>query len=180
MQLIFHGAAREVTGSCHQVRTDRANLLLDCGLIQGGSERHERNRAEFEFDIGDIDAVVLSHAHIDHSGRLPLLRKRGYTGPIWCTRSTAKLLAILLPDSARIHEEDARWKIKRLKKKGKDASWVEPLYTEEDAEAVLESLRPVDFDESVSIAKGVTLEIAMAGHILGAGKIGRASCRERV
>ena len=169
MKLTFHGAAREVTGSCHEVQTDRAHLLLDCGLIQGGSERHERNRAEFDFDPTKLDTLVLSHAHIDHSGRIPLLCKRGFRGKIRCTRATAQLLAILLPDSARIQQEDARWKIKRLKKKGKDSSWVKPLYTEDEAWASLEQLDPVEFGEEVEIANGVKLTFAMAGHILGAG-----------
>ncbi len=169
MKLTFHSAAREVTGSCHEVQTDRAHLLLDCGLIQGGSERHERNRADFDFDPAALDTVVLSHAHIDHSGRIPLLCKRGFSGKIRCTRATAELLAIMLPDSARIQEEDARWKIKRLKKKGKDSSWVKPLYTEDEAWAALEQLDPVEFGEQVEIANGVKLTFAMAGHILGAG-----------
>ena len=168
MRLSFHGAAREVTGSCHLVDTGTARLLLDCGMIQGGRERHERNRAPFPFDVGSLDAVVLSHAHIDHSGRLPLLRKAGYRGPIVTTKPTARLLEILLADSGRIHEEDARWKIKRLEKRGKDASWVTPLFTEEEGLAVLDQIETVDFDTASPLGEAGTVTFVPAGHILGA------------
>ena len=101
-RLSFHGSAREVTGSCHLVDTGEARLLLDCWMIQGGRERHERNREPFPFEVGDITRIILSHAHIDHSGRLPLLRKTGYRGPIITTDPTARLLEIMLADSGRI------------------------------------------------------------------------------
>ena len=145
LKITFHGAAREVTGSCRRIQTDAGNLLLDCGMIQGGRERHERNRASFPFDPRELKAVVLSHAHIDHSGRLPLLVKAGYEGPILATESTAELCRIMLADSGRIQEEDARWKIKRLEKEGKDSSWVTPLYTEKDALETVDRIQPVDF-----------------------------------
>ncbi len=132
-----------MTGSCHQVEVGGVRILLDCGLIQGGKERHERNRGPFLFDPDTLDWVILSHAHIDHSGRLPLLRKAGYRGPILTTAPTCQLLEIMLADSGRIQEEDANWKIKRLEKRKKDASWVTPLYTEEDALALLGQLVPV-------------------------------------
>ncbi len=122
MKISFHGAAREVTGSCHMVEDDGRRFLLDCGMIQGGKERHERNREPFPFSPDEISCVILSHAHIDHSGRLPLLCRAGYRGPILATPPTVRLCEILLSDSARIQQEDARWKIKRLRKKGKDAS----------------------------------------------------------
>ena len=111
MKIGFHGAAREVTGSCHLLEADGRRILLDCGMIQGGKERHERNREPFAFDLGSLTAVVLSHAHIDHSGRLPLLCRAGFGGPILATEATVELCKILLRDSARIQDEDARWKI---------------------------------------------------------------------
>ena len=169
MRVSFHGAAREVTGSCHLVEADGVRVLLGCGLIQGGRERHERNRAAFSFDPTTLTHVILSHAHIDHSGRLALLLKAGYRGPIVMTDATARLLEILLADSGRIQEEDAKWKIKRLEKRGKDASWVTPLYTEEDALKVLEHVRTVGFDEPYDVDGAATVTFVEAGHILGAG-----------
>jgi len=168
MRIAFHGAAGEVTGSCHLVETTAGRVLLDCGLIQGGKERHERNRAPFEFEAADIDVVVLSHAHIDHSGRLPLLRKAGYSGPIYATPATIDLVRILLADSGHIHEEDARWTIKRLRKKGKDASHVTPLYTQADALAVMEQFVAVEFDTWVRLDGLGRVRFIAAGHILGA------------
>jgi metallo-beta-lactamase family protein len=169
MRISFHGAAREVTGSCHRVQTGDATVLLDCGMIQGGRERHERNREPFPFAVDRLDAVVLSHAHIDHSGRLPMLVKAGYRGPILATEPTVRLCEILLPDSGRIQEEDARWKIKRLKKKGEDHDWVRPLYTEDDALAALERFVPVPFDEPQDLGPVGSVSFVKAGHILGAG-----------
>jgi metallo-beta-lactamase family protein len=168
MRITFHGAAREVTGSCHRLDTGDGTVLLDCGLIQGGRERHERNREPFPFAVDRIDSVVLSHAHIDHSGRLPLLVKAGYRGPIVATEPTVKLCGILLPDSGRIQEEDARWKIKRLKKKGEAHDWVRPLYTEEDAMAALERFVAVPFDQAHDLGPIGSVSFVKAGHILGA------------
>ncbi len=168
MKVSFHGAAREVTGSCHLIETSAGKVLLDCGMIQGGRERHERNRAPFGFGAAEIDAVVLSHAHIDHSGRLPLLLRAGYRGPIYTTTPTARLVEILLSDSARIQQEDARWKIRRLKKKGKDSSWVEPLYSVDDAAKVFERIVAVPFDRWVSLEGLGRVRFVMADHILGA------------
>ncbi len=168
MKISFHGAAREVTGSCHLVEDDGRRFLLDCGMIQGGKERHERNREPFPFSPDEISCVILSHAHIDHSGRLPLLCRAGYRGPILATPPTVRLCEILLSDSARIQQEDARWKIKRLRKKGKDASWVKPLYTEEDARSTLDRLVEVPFEEPHELDGGATVTFVRAGHILGA------------
>ncbi len=157
MEITFHGAAREVAGSCHLVDCGGTRILLDCGLIQGGRERHERNRAPFPFDVTTIDAVVLSHAHIDHSGRLPLLRKSGYRGPIFTTAPTARLLETMLVDSGRIQEEDA--------------SWVTPLYMEEDALALVGQLVPVGLGDTETLPGGARVTFVPAGHILGAAII---------
>lgn len=168
LRISFLGAAREVTGSCHLLEHSGANLLLDCGLYQGGRERHERNREPFSFQVAELDAVLLSHAHIDHSGRLPLLVVEGFAGPVWCTAATAALCEIMLRDSAHLQEEDARWKIRRLEQRGQDAGWVQPLYTMEDAERALELLRPVQFEQPFEVADGVEVRFVPAGHILGA------------
>ncbi len=168
MRISFHGAAGEVTGSCHLIETTAGRILLDCGMIQGGKERHERNRAPFPFNPADVDLVVLSHAHIDHSGRLPLLLEQGFRGRIFTTTPTVGLVEILLADSGHIHEEDARWKIRRLKKKGEDASWVTPLFTRREALAVLEQLVAVEFDTWYALDGIGRVRFNMAGHILGA------------
>jgi metallo-beta-lactamase family protein len=168
LKITFHGAAREVTGSCHRIETGQGTVVLDCGMIQGGRKRHERNREPFPFPLDGIHSVILSHAHIDHSGRLPVLIKAGYGGPIVATEPTVKLCEILLPDSGRIQEEDARWKIKRLKKKGEAHDWVRPLYTEEDAFAALERFVPVPFDEPYDLGPVGSVSFVKAGHILGA------------
>ena len=168
VRLTSHGAAREVTGSCHLVEVAGRRILLDCGMFQGGRERHERNREPFPFDPGEIDVVVLSHAHIDHCGRLPLLAKRGFRGPILATPPTVGLTRIMLADSGRIQEEDARSQIERLQKKHRDWRWVEPLYTEADAVAVMGQFRGVAFDTLHDVGAGITLRLVKAGHILGA------------
>lgn len=168
MQITFHGAAREVTGSCHLVEHDGLRVLFDCGMIQGGKERHERNREGFGFDPASIDCVILSHAHIDHSGRLPLLCKEGFTGPILATSASVALAHILLPDSARIQEEDARWKIKRLRKRNRKSDWVTPLYTVDDARAALEQFVPIEFNEAHDLKGKGQIRFIPAGHILGA------------
>jgi metallo-beta-lactamase family protein len=168
MKIFFHGAAREVTGSCHRIETDDGELLLDCGMIQGGKERHERNREPFPFAAKRLSSVILSHAHIDHSGRLPLLCRAGFRGPILATEPTVELCKIMLSDSARIQEEDARWKIKRLRKRRKDASWVKPLYTSEDVQCILDRFVAVPFDEPRELDGGGCVTFVKAGHILGA------------
>ena len=168
MKLTFHGAAREVTGSCHLLEVAGRRILLDCGMIQGGRERHERNREPFPFDPAELDFVILSHAHIDHSGRLPLLCKRGFKGKILSTEATAHLCRIMLADSGRIQEEDAKWKIKRLKKQRKDFSWVTPLYTEEEGLAATRQFETVPFDTACELDGAGSLRFVKAGHILGA------------
>jgi len=184
LKIAFHGAAREVTGSCHLIKTDAGNVLLDCGMIQGGPERHERNRERFPFDPTGLKVVILSHAHIDHTGRLPLLVKAGYDGPILATESTAELCRIMLADSGRIQEEDARWKIKRLEKEGKDASWVTPLYTEEDALEAVDRIRTVDFHKEHQLDGIGSVTYHLAGHILGAAvvelKVGSGAGARRI
>jgi len=169
VKISFHGAAREVTGSCHLLEVAGRRILLDCGMIQGGKSRHERNREPFAFDPSTLDCVVLSHAHIDHSGRLPLLLKAGFRGPILATEATVDLCRILLADSGHIHEEDARWKIKRLKKQNKDWKWVEPLFTKEEGLAVIDRMVAVPFDTDQAIEGAGSVRFVKAGHILGAG-----------
>lgn len=165
MQIEFLGAAGEVTGSCHLLRVGEHRILLDCGMIQGGHKDEERNREDFPFDPNAIDAVVLSHAHIDHSGRLPLLVKSGYRGPVYTHRATADLCRIMLKDAAFLAEKDAEWDNRKRERKG--LPLVEPLFTVEDAEAALAQFRELDYGEKQDIVPNVSVRLSDAGHILG-------------
>lgn len=164
MDIQFLGGARTVTGSCHLLRVGGRTVLLDCGQIQGSRLEEESNRVPLP--VGDVDAVVLSHAHIDHSGRLPLLRKQGFKGPIFTHRATAELCGIMLRDAASLHERDAEWETKKRRRKGLAA--VEPLYTREDVEAVLGQFVGLDYGEPQQIVPGIEATLRNAGHILGA------------
>lgn len=164
IRITFHGAARTVTGSRHLVEAAGQRILLDCGLFQGRrAESRARNR-ELPFRVGDLDAVVLSHAHIDHSGNLPILAKLGYRGPVYCTKATADLLRIMLADSAHIQQMDAKFLNKR-RKRGEER--VEPLYTPRDVERLLELLEPQRYREDFEVRPGVRCRFLDAGHILG-------------
>ncbi len=162
MKLTFFGAARAVTGSCHCVECGGRKVLVDCGLQQG---RDERNNRELDFDPGYIDDVIVTHAHIDHSGRLPLLVKQGFGGNIYCTRLTGQLLSIMLRDSAHIQESDAQWENQKGKRAGKPP--VEPLYTLADVEKTLRHVVTVEYNEQFQIAEGVRVRFVDAGHLLG-------------
>ena len=165
MKIKFCGAAEGVTGSCHLLTTNAHKILLDCGQYQGGKAQDEMNFMPFPFAVNDIEAVVLSHAHIDHCGRLPLLVKRGYNGPIYTTKPTADLLQVMLRDSAYIHEKEAEWKNKKADRLGR--KHVEPLYTIEDAEEALKLVVPVLYNQLVELNDEMRIVFNDAGHILG-------------
>jgi metallo-beta-lactamase family protein len=168
MKVTIWGAAQTVTGSMHLVELDNGTrLLLDCGLYQGRRKDAHRINSELPYDAGSIDAVLLSHAHIDHSGLLPLLYKQGFRGRIWATHATYDLCAVMLHDSAYIQEKDAEYMTRRNRKRGKEAPPIEPLYTEGDAEGALELFVGVGYRQSFEPARGVTVEYRDAGHILG-------------
>jgi metallo-beta-lactamase family protein len=164
MFLSFFGAAGTVTGSKYMLQIDNRNILLDCGLFQGLKNLRQRNWETPPFDVASIEAVVLTHAHIDHSGFLPVLMKHGYQGPVYCTSGTAALCGILLPDSGHLQEEEAGY-LTRHKYARHDPAL--PLYTREDAEKTLKLLRPVDFDTDLDLGGGVHVRFTPAGHILG-------------
>src|SRR5690606_27662466 len=166
MDLTFLGAAQTVTGSCYLLRVNGRRVLLECGQIQGSREDEEKNRERLPVDVDALDAVILSHAHIDHSGRLPLLCKQGYTGPIYTHDASRALCEIMLRDAAYLHEKDAEWENTKRRRKGLPD--VEPLYSREDAERVLEQFRGGSFDKQVEVVPGVKLTRRNAGHILGA------------
>lgn len=165
MKIQFCGAASGVTGSCHLITTEKHKILLDCGQFQGGKAMEAMNFEEFPFDPSEIDCVVLSHAHIDHCGRLPLLVKRGFKNNIYCTDATADLLDVMLKDSGYIHEKEAEWKNKKAERAGKPL--VEPLYTYNDAMDSLKYVKPVLYDQLITLCDDVELVFNDAGHILG-------------
>ena len=162
MKLVFYGADRAVTGSCHCLEAAGKRILIDCGLQQGKDEQAEN---ALPFAAGSVDAVLVTHAHIDHSGRLPLLVKQGYGGPIYCTRLTGDLLEIMLRDSAHIQESDAEYLSRKGERAGRGR--VEPLYTLADAEQAVSQLVRFDYGQEFTPAPGVRVRFADAGHLLG-------------
>ena len=162
MKLTFFGAAKAVTGSCHCVEVNGRKVLVDCGLQQG---RDEQDNRELDFVPGYIDDVVVTHAHIDHSGRLPLLVKQGFSGNIYCTRLTAQLLSIMLRDSAQIQENDAAYENQKGKRAGRPP--VEPLYTLEDVEKTLRHIVTCEYGWELDISDGIKIRFVDAGHLLG-------------
>jgi metallo-beta-lactamase family protein len=165
LALTFHGAAGTVTGSKYLVEAGRARLLVDCGLFQGFKPLRLRNWAPLPFEARSLDAVILTHAHLDHSGALPLLVRAGYKGPVYATPGTVDLCGLLLPDSGRLQEQDADFANRHGFSKHRPAL---PLYTEADAVAALGLFRPVAFGESREAAAGCRCTFRPAGHILGA------------
>ena len=168
MQLEFFGAAGEVTGSCHIVRAGGRQLLLDCGMIQGGADAPARNRRAFPFAPGSIDAVVLSHAHIDHCGRLPLLVARGFRGPIYTNPACADLLPILLRDAAELAVREAERANRGV---SRDDQRVTALFEPADVDAVMRQVRAVAYDAPFEPLPGITVRVREAGHILGSSSI---------
>jgi metallo-beta-lactamase family protein len=166
MELEFVGAAQTVTGSMHLLRVNGSVIMLDCGLYQGRrAEAAERNRS-FPVPVQEISAVVLSHAHIDHSGALPILAKRGYEGPIYATPATRDLAAVMLRDAAAIQQADARFLNRQHEREGRGDT-VEPLYDDEDVVSVIERFCSIPYRQSVPIVPGVRLRFLDAGHVLG-------------
>jgi len=166
MKLSFYGADNEVTGSCHGVEAGGTRVLVDCGLVQGSDEKSGQ---EFPFNPAQIDAVIVTHAHIDHSGRLPLLVKQGFKGRIYATDVTIRLMDIMLRDSANIQEQDVEWKNRKGRRAGEKPA--EPLYTVADAEAVFKYVVPCSYDVTYEIAEGITFRLRDAGHLLGSASV---------
>ena len=172
MKLSFYGADRCVTGSCHCLEVNGKRILVDCGLQQG---RDEVDNTALPFHPGSIDAVLVTHAHIDHSGRIPMLIKNGFQGKIITTRLTADLLDIMLQDSAHIQEQDAEYQNRKNKRAGRPE--IEPIYTVADALRVREFVQTCEYGQDVPVVDGVTAQFIDAGHLLGSASI-RLICRE--
>jgi len=166
MKLYFYGADRAVTGSCHSVEVNGKRILVDCGLQQG---RDELDNTLLPFDAKEIDYVLVTHAHIDHSGRLPLLVKQGFEGEILTTRLTARLLEIMLLDSANIQESEAEYANRKGERAGREH--VEPLYTTADAEEAIQFIRTCDYHQTIELCEGVEVTFTDAGHLLGSASI---------
>lgn len=167
MNIRFLGAVKGVTGSSHLISFNNNNILLDCGMYQGKDD--DLNLEEFEINPADIDCLLLSHSHIDHSGRIPLLVKKGFRGKIYCSKPTYNLCEIMLIDSAHIQETEAEWKNKKAQRQGKKL--VEPMYTQSDAMESLQYFEPVQYDQILNICEGLTVKFNDAGHILGSSII---------
>lgn len=165
MKIKFCGAAEGVTGSCHLLEAGGHKILLDCGQFQGGKTIEAMNWEEFPFNPEEIEAVVLSHAHIDHCGRLPLLVKKGFRGNVYCTDATAQLVDIMLKDSGYIHEKEAEWQNRKALRSGKPAK--DPLYTYRDAVHTLQYIKPVMYDTLIELNDAMKIVFNDAGHILG-------------
>ncbi|NWG35291.1 MAG: MBL fold metallo-hydrolase [Chloroflexi bacterium] len=169
MRLFFHGAAQTVTGSQHLLEVNGHRLLLDCGLYQGRRDDTYARNLNFAYDPRTVEAVILSHAHIDHCGNLPNLVKSGYQGPIYATKATADLAAIMMADSGRIQEADAEFVNRKRAARGEEP--IEPLYTEADAAQAADLLRGMEYDEPFEVIPGVTAWLVEAGHILGSAAV---------
>lgn len=164
-QLTFIGGAGQVTGSCYLVELNDKKILLDCGMVQGSDQIREWHKFRFQFRPKDIDAVILSHAHIDHSGLLPLLVAKGFHGKIYCTKGTAELLPVLLKDSVHLYLKDLEWKNKRAARAGKKE--MQPVMQLSDAERVVDLCEPQPYNKRLVPMPGMELEFNDAGHILG-------------
>jgi metallo-beta-lactamase family protein len=169
LKITFHGAARTVTGSQHLLNINGHKLLLDCGLYQGHREESYQRNLKFPFQPDGIDAVILSHAHIDHSGNLPNLVRQGYHGPIYTTRATAHLANIMLLDSGHIQESDAEFVNRKREKRGEPP--IKPLYTMQDAGEVAQHFQGMDYDRVFEPLPGVSARLVDAGHILGSAAV---------
>ena len=165
MRIKFLGAAQMVTGSCHLFEVNNKKVLFDCGLIQGSYEEEKANLKPFHFDPAALDAVVLSHAHLDHSGRLPILIKQGFKGTIYTHHATVDLCKLLLEDAGYLNEKDAEWENRKRERKGLD--YIEPLYTLQDAIQTQQYFQGVEYGEKIEVVDGMSVTLHDAGHILG-------------
>ena len=172
MKIAFHGADHGVTGSCHMLTCNGKKILIDCGLYQGGHELNEENHQPFGFDPREIDFLLLTHAHLDHCGRIPLLAKQGFRGEIITTAASRELARLVMLDAAHLQEEDAAWRSKKALRQGRKGKETQPLYTTLDALNCLDFFgRTARYGEPIELAAGITARFVDAGHILGSASI---------
>jgi metallo-beta-lactamase family protein len=168
MKVTLYGAAGNVTGSAYHVQSMSASVLVDFGMFQG-EQKLEALNAKIPFNIRKLDAVVLTHAHLDHTGRLPLLAKNGYTGPVYATRATMDIVELILKDAARIQEQDVERHNRKRQRMGQPP--LSPLYSEEDVEELLGLLSPLEYNTYTEVSKGIKVRVREAGHILGSASV---------
>src|SRR4051812_3715702 len=169
MKIQFHGATGDVTGSAYHVTTKDASILVDCGMFQGGRKEKAKNRNAARLEGGHLDAVVLTHGHLDHVGRLPLLTRNGYEGPIYATRPTIELATLILKDSLSLQRSDLQRENRRRAKANLPA--LEPLFEEDDVLNLKRLVSPVRYDKSVEVAPGIQARFVDAGHVIGSASI---------
>src|SRR6185436_17915998 len=169
MKIRFHGAAGDVTGSAYHVVTDQASILVDCGFFQGRKEESAKNRRKAKPDGGKLDAVILTHGHLDHIGRLPLLTRKGYKGPIYATRPTLDIATLILKDSLRLQKQDLkRQNQKRARSK---LAPLEPLFEEKDVRKLKPLATPVKYNQRFHVAPGIEARFVDAGHVIGSASV---------
>ena len=172
MKITFHGANKSVTGSCHLVSCAGKKLLIDCGLYQGSREMAEENKGDFGFDPATVDYLLLTHAHLDHCGRIPLLVKRGFRGEIITTSASRELARLIMLDSAHLQEDDANWRQRKARRSGNPVDDISPLYTTLDALNSQDFFgRIADYDKPFELTEGIQITFLDAGHILGSASI---------
>ncbi|MEG1008806.1 MAG: MBL fold metallo-hydrolase [Clostridia bacterium] len=165
MKITFYGAARTVTGSCHMIEVNNKRFLIDCGMFQGRVTEQILNYESLPFDVSTIDFAILTHAHIDHSGRIPKLFNEGFNGPIYASNATVDLCGIMLPDSGHIQEKEIEWVNKKRMRAGKKPT--EPMYTADDAYKSLKIFKGIDYNQNVVIDDSISFKLVDAGHMLG-------------
>lgn len=165
MKITIHGAGSEVTGSAFLLQTDRAKVLIDCGQFQGGRRDEQRNSLPRNFNPRELSAVVLTHGHLDHCGRLPLLGMRGYNGPVYATPATIDVSRMILKDAAKVQESDTERQNRKRIRAGMEL--LKPLFVDEDVDRVARLMRPLDYETAQSIAPGITAQMLESGHVLG-------------
>ena len=169
MKIHFHGATGDVTGSSYHVVTKHASLLVDCGLFQGGKKEKAKNRRKAELEGGRLDAVILSHGHLDHVGRLPLLTKKGYEGPIFATQPTIDLATLILRDSLSLQKADLKRENNRRSREGLPP--LEPMFEESDVRRLRPLVKTVGYNQRFEVAPGIAARLVDAGHVIGSASI---------